>query len=177
MKFIKTNLSGLYVLENEVFKDKRGFFLETFRSEIYTRKKINVNFVQENHSRSKKNTLRGLHFQKNKPQCQLVTVIRGKIYDVVVDIRKQSKTYGKWFGTYLSDKGIRQIYMSEGFAHGYCVLSDYADLHYKVTETYNPINECGLNYKDPHININWPVKKPIIKKRDKDFPFFEELKL
>lgn len=177
MKFIKTKLPDLYLIENEVFKDKRGFFLETYRLDVFKKKKININFVQENHSRSKKNTLRGLHFQKNKPQCQLVTVIRGSIYDVVVDIRKKSKTYGMWFGAYLSDKGLRQIYMSEGFAHGFCVLSDYADLHYKVTETYNPINECGLNYKDPYLNINWPVKKPIIKKRDKDFPLFQELKL
>ena len=105
MKFIKTKLPDLYLIENEIFTDKRGFFLETYRSDIYKKKKINVNFVQENHSRSKKNTLRGLHFQKNKSQCQLVTVIRGKIYDVVVDIRKKSKTYGMWFGTYLSDKG------------------------------------------------------------------------
>ena len=175
MKLIKTKFDGLYLIDHKVYRDSRGFFLEIQKDIFFKIKKINTKFVQENHSRSKKNVLRGLHFNKTNPQCQLVTVIRGKIFDVVVDLRPNSKTFSKWFGVILSEKGIRQIYMQKGFAHGFCVMSDYADLHYRVTENYNVKNEAGLYWNDPDLNIKWPTKNPIINKRDNNFPKFREI--
>jgi len=166
MKVIKTPLEGLLVIEPNLFKDDRGFFLESYQTERYRRAGITDSFVQDNHSRSSKNVLRGLHFTKNKPQAQILTVMRGTIFDVVVDIRKDSSTFGEWFGTELSDKGIRQVYMPHGFAHGFCVLSDYADLHYKVSQRYNPNDDHGLIWNDSDVMIEWPVKNPIISERD-----------
>jgi len=166
MKVSKCHLDGVYLIEPLIYNDERGFFLEIFEQERYRELGIVEDFVQENHSRSNKNVLRGLHFTINRPQSQIVTVIRGRIFDVVVDIRKDSPTFGKWFGTELSDEGPRQIYMAHGFAHGFCVLSDYADLHYKVSQKYNLSNERGLIWNDVDIKIDWPIKDPVISERD-----------
>ena len=175
MKVIKTPLEGLLIIEPSLFKDDRGFFLETYQEERYRKAGITESFVQDNHSRSLKNILRGLHFTKNKPQSQILTVMYGEIFDVVVDIRKESKTFGQWFGTELSDDSVRQIYMPHGFAHGFYVMSEYADLHYKVSQPYDSDDEGGLRWNDPDVGINWGVSSPIISKRDENHPLLKEL--
>jgi dTDP-4-dehydrorhamnose 3,5-epimerase len=166
VKIVAQPFSGVMVLEPNRFEDTRGFFLESFEQERYRALGITEDFVQDNHSRSRKNVLRGLHFTRNRPQAQIVTVMRGRIFDVVVDIRKGSPTFGKWYGTELSDEGPRQIYMAHGFAHGFCVLSDYADLHYKVSQRYDPSDEGGLIWNDGEVRIDWPIKDPVISARD-----------
>ena len=175
MKFSKCPLEGILLIEPNVYKDHRGFFLEGFEQDRYREIGIAEEFVQENHSRSQKNVLRGLHYTISRPQAQIVTVIRGKIFDVVVDIRRDSPTFGKWLGTELSDEGPRQIYMAHGFAHGFCVLSDYADLHYKVSQRYDPSDEGGLIWNDKDVKIEWPISNPIISKRDQTYRKLEEL--
>lgn len=159
-------LEGILLIEPDSFEDQRGFFLETYEESRYGKFGILDKFVQDNHSRSKKNVLRGLHFTKRNSQAQIVTVIRGAVFDVVVDIRKDSPTWGQWFGVELSDQGLRQIYMPHGFAHGFCVLSDYADLHYKVSHFYDASDEGGLIWDDSEVKIDWPIDNPIISDRD-----------
>jgi dTDP-4-dehydrorhamnose 3,5-epimerase len=166
MKVSKCHLEGILLIEPNIYADDRGFLLESFEQERYRELGIAEDFVQDNHSRSRKNVLRGLHFTRNKPQSQIVTVMRGRIFDVVVDIRKDSSTFGKWFGTELGDQGPRQIYMAHGFAHGFCVLSDWADLHYKVSQRYDPSDEGGLIWNDGEVKIDWPIKDPVISERD-----------
>ena len=166
MKTSKCYLDGILLIEPDVYYDERGFFLESFQKQRYAEVGITEEFVQDNHSRSGKNVLRGLHFTRKKAQSQIVTVMRGKIFDVVVDIRKDSPTFGKWFGTELSDEGHRQIYMPHGFAHGFCVLSDWADLHYKVSQIYDPTDEDGIVWNDKKIKIDWPLKDPTVAARD-----------
>lgn len=143
MKIHNTNIAGLLVIEPKLYEDERGFFLETFQIDRYKKVGIDVNFKQDNQSRSKRNILRGLHFQVKKPQVQLLTVLRGTIFDVCVDLRINSPTFGKWFGVELSEDGPRQIYMAPGFAHGFFVSSEWADLHYKVSENYDHSDEGG----------------------------------
>lgn len=166
MKVRKCHLDGVLLIEPTAYADGRGYFLESFEQKRYRELGITEEFVQDNHSRSRKHVLRGMHFTRNKPQAQIVTVTHGKIFDVVVDIRKDSPTFGKWFGTELSDEGPRQIYMAHGFAHGFCVLSDWADLHYKVSQQYDPSDESGLVWDDSEVKIDWPVKEPRISQRD-----------
>ncbi len=166
MKVSKCHLEGILLIEPITHADDRGFFLESFERERYRELGITEDFVQDNHSRSRKNVLRGLHFTKNKPQAQILTVMRGRIFDVVVDIRKGSLTFGKWFGAELGDEGLRQIYIPHGFAHGFCVLSEFADLHYKVSQRYDPGGECGIIWNDIEIKIDWPVREPLISERD-----------
>ena len=173
----KCKLDGILLIEPKLHSDERGFFLESFEKEKYQDLGMVEEFIQDNHSRSQKNVLRGLHFTKNKPQAQIITVIRGTVFDVVVDIRKNSPTFGQWFGTELSSEGIRQIYMPHGFAHGFCVLSEYADLHYKVSQRYDSADDGGLIWNDNQINIDWPIKNPIISERDEAHPYFLDLKL
>jgi len=176
MKVIQTPLEGFLVIEPDVYKDDRGFFLETYQEERYHQAGITDKFVQDNHSRSVKGVLRGMHFQIKKPQAQIVTVMQGEIFDVVVDIRKGSKTFGKWYGVRLNAHSQqRQVYMPPGFAHGFCVLSDFADLHYKVSGQYNSNDEGGLNWSDSKVGIVWPSSTFYIKQRDKNFPFLEEI--
>ena len=166
------------VIVPNVFKDERGFFLETYQISKYKDAGIFEDFTQDNQSRSSKGILRGLHFQVKRPQAQILTVIRGCIFDVVVDLRPQSSTFGEWFGIELSDtKGSRQIYMAPGFAHGFCVMSDWADLHYKTTRIYDPEDEGGLLWNDPDVNINWPVLAPTIGSRDSNYPKLKDLTL
>lgn len=175
MKVSPTPLEGVLVIEPICFQDERGFFLETYQESRYKQVGIEDHFIQDNQSRSQKNVLRGLHFNKNKPQAQLVTVMRGHIFDVVVDIRPKSSTYGKWFGAELSEDGVRQIYMAPGFAHGFCVLSEFADLHYKVTQYYELGDDGGLMWNDLQIQIDWPIRNPIISKKDQKNTCWEKL--
>jgi len=132
-------------------------------------------FVQDNHSRSLRGILRGLHFQVRRPQAQLVTVMRGKIFDVVIDLRRTSSTFGGWYGVELSDDGLRQVYMPPGFAHGFCVLSDMADLHYKVSREYDASDEGGLVWNDPDLAIRWPIDAPKVAPRDASYPLLKQL--
>ena len=164
----KCKLGGILLIEPKLHSDERGFFLESFEQKRYQDFGVFEQFIQDNHSHSKKNILRGLHFTKKNPQAQIVTVMRGRIFDVVVDIRKNSPTFGQWFGTELSSEGIRQIYMPHGFAHGFCVLSDWADLHYKVSQRYDPTDNDGLIWNDDQIKIDWPIKKPIVSLKDQN---------
>lgn len=170
MKIVAQPFDGILVLEPHKFQDSRGFFLETFERNRYRELGIVEEFVQDNHSRSARGVLRGMHFTKRNPQSQLMTVIRGRVFDVVVDIRKESPTFGEWFGTELGDEGPRQIYMAHGFAHGFCVLSDTADLHYKVSQKYDVTDDAGLRWDDPTVGIKWPVSVPIISERDLKHP-------
>jgi len=175
MQIRQTGLAGLVLIEPQSFRDERGFFLETYRASHYRDAGVLDEFVQDNHSRSARGVLRGLHFTVKKPQAQIVTVMRGKIFDVAVDLRRSSTTFGRWFGAELSDDGLRQIYMAAGFAHGFCVLSDVADLHYKVSQTYDHADEGGLLWNDPEIGIHWPIEVPIVSDRDAAYPRLRDL--
>ena len=175
MKVSKCFLEGILLIEPVIYADDRGFFLESFVKKRYRELGITEDFVQDNHSRSKKNVLRGLHYTRNNPQAQILTVMRGRIFDVVVDIRKESPTFGQWFGTELSDDGLRQIYMPHGFAHGFCVLSEFADLHYKISQRYDPTDEGGLIWNDANVRIEWPIRNPIVSERDLRHPQLEAL--
>jgi dTDP-4-dehydrorhamnose 3,5-epimerase len=170
MNVIKTTIDGAVIIEPKVFGDERGFFLETFQAERYKELAgINLPFVQDNHSRSGKNVLRGLHFQKTKPQGKLVRVVCGEVFDVVVDIRKNSPTYGLWAGAMLSEENKRQFWVPPGLAHGFVVLSDVADFEYKCTDYYDPTDEGCLMWNDPTVDIEWPEGiEPILSTKDQD---------
>ncbi len=175
IKAKKTPLEGFLILELETFKDDRGFFLETFQEKRYKEAGIKDKFVQDNQSRSSKGVLRGIHFQVKRPQAQIVTVMRGSIFDVGVDLRQNSSTFGQWYGVELSDIGQRQVYMAPGIAHGFCVLSDLADLHYKVSRFYDPDDECGMLWNDSEVNIDWPSINPLIHQRDATYKSLSQL--
>lgn len=167
MKVQKTNLDKCIVIEPEVFSDNRGFFLETYQHNRYRELAgINENFVQDNYSRSNKHVLRGLHFQIKKPQGKLVRVVKGEVYDVVVDIRPNSVTFGKWTSIILSEKNKKQIWIPKGFAHGFLVLSDFADFEYKCTDYFDPFDEGRIVWNDQDLKISWPIKNPILSKKD-----------
>jgi len=166
VKFIKTSLSGVLFVEPQVFEDSRGFFMETYHLRKYKEIGIDRVFVQDNHSHSRRGVLRGLHYQLHNPQGKLVYVIRGEIFDVAVDIRRGSPTFGKWVGTILSAENRRQIFVPEGFAHGFCVTSEQADVIYKCTDLYVPGDEYGILWSDPTINITWPVENPLLSEKD-----------
>ena len=170
-----TPLNGLLVIEPKCFQDERGFFLETYQVERYHNAGVVDNFVQDNQSRSIKGVLRGMHFQVKRPQAQLVTVMRGRVFDVCVDLRQTSPTFGKWFGVELHDDGPRQVYMAPGFAHGFCVLSDWADLHYKVSHKYDADDEGGLYWNDLDVGIQWPLGDFTVTARDANYPKLKEL--
>lgn len=157
IKITKVPIDGLYVIEPTVHGDNRGYFMETYNKHDMEEAGLNMNFVQDNQSMSVKGVLRGLHYQKQFPQCKLVRVIRGKVFDVAVDIRKDSKTFGKWYGIELSEENKKQFYISEGFAHGFLVLSDVAEFCYKVTDFYHPGDEGGIAWNDPELNIKWGI--------------------
>lgn len=156
IKVEKASIEGLYIIEPAVHGDSRGYFMETYNQRDMQEAGLNTVFVQDNQSMSSKGVLRGLHFQKQYPQGKLVRVIRGKVFDVAVDLRSGSKTYGKWFGVELTEENRKQFYISEGFAHGFLVLSDVAEFCYKVTDFYHPNDEGGLAWNDPTIGIKWP---------------------
>ena len=175
MRVVETGLAGLMLVEPQCFGDARGFFLESYQERRYRAAGITEFFVQDNHSRSHRGVLRGLHFQIRHPQAQIVTVIRGRIFDVAVDLRRGSASFGRWFGTELNDEGPRQLYMGPGFAHGFCVLSDIADLHYKVSRIFDPMDEGGLIWDDPDVGIGWPLDQPVIAIRDQTYPRLRDL--
>ncbi len=187
IKITKCPIEGLYVIEPTVHGDERGYFMETYNQRDMSENGLDMVFVQDNQSMSGKGVLRGLHFQKNYPQGKLVRVVRGKVFDVAVDLRKNSATYGKWFGIELSAENKKQFYISEGFAHGYLVLSEEAEFCYKVTDFYHPGDEGGILWNDPGIGILWPevYKKaeeyfleggvPLnINERDRSWPCLDE---
>lgn len=156
IKVTKCPIEGLYIIEPAVHGDARGYFMETYNQKDMAEFGLNMVFVQDNQSMSAKGVLRGLHFQKQYPQGKLVRVIKGSVFDVAVDLRAGSKTYGQWFGVELTEENKKQFYISEGFAHGFLVLSDTAEFCYKVTDFYHPGDEGGLAWNDPDINIAWP---------------------
>ncbi len=169
MNIIETSLNDCLIIEPKTYEDERGFFLETFNSNRYQKlASINLSFVQDNHSQSKNKVLRGLHFQKTKPQGKLVRVLRGEVFDVAVDIRKKSSTFGSWEGVILSDKNKRQLWVPPGFAHGFLVLSNFADFEYKCTDYYDPNDEGCLLWNDPDIGINWPLNDPLLSLKDRN---------
>ena len=176
MNIIKTKLSDCIIIEPKVYGDDRGFFLETFQAERYDTVGITLPFVQDNHSRSSKGVLRGLHFQKTKPQGKLVRVVRGEVYDVAVDIRLGSPTYGRWEAVVLSEDNKKQFWVPPGFAHGFMVISDFADFEYKCTDYYDPTDEGSLLWNDPDLNIPWPIKSPLLSEKDALAPLLANLK-
>ena len=176
MKVYTTPISGVLVIEPTVFEDTRGFFFESYNYKRYVDHGIDATFVQDNHSRSVKNTLRGLHYQVNPGQGKLVRVVVGEVFDVAVDIRFGSPTFGQWFGTFLSAENKKQMYIPVGFAHGFCVTSDVAEFEYKCTDYYSPKDERGILWNDPDLAIDWPVKEPILSEKDKKNIRFKKIK-
>lgn len=170
MKINKTNLEGVLHIEPKVFGDARGFFLETYNKKRYMESGFpDVDFVQDNHSCSSKGVLRGLHFQLNGPQGKLVQVATGSVFDVAVDIRVGSSTFGQWYGCELSAENHHQLWIPPKFAHGFCVLSDTADFIYKCTDYYNSHDEGGVLWNDPEIGVNWPIENPLLSDKDKNY--------
>jgi dTDP-4-dehydrorhamnose 3,5-epimerase len=171
MLTLSSTLAGVLVIEPAVHGDHRGFFAETFREDAWTAAGIDVAFVQDNHSRSRRGTLRGMHFQTAPGQAKLVRCGRGSIFDVVVDLRRESPTFGRWEGFVLDDESMRQLFVPIGFAHGFCVTSDVADVVYKCSSYYDGATESGIAYDDPAIGIEWPVGvDPIVSERDAQAP-------
>jgi len=176
MRTLQTTLPGVLQLEPAVHGDHRGFFAETFRADTWAAAGIDVAFVQDNHSRSKRGTLRGMHFQTSPGQAKLVRCVRGSIFDVVVDLRRGSPTFGRWEGFTLDDASMRQLYVPIGFAHGFCVTSEVADVVYKCSSYYDAATEAGIAYDDPAIGIAWPLDvEPIVSQRDVEAPRLAEV--
>lgn len=171
MRVTPTALPGVVIIEPVVHRDARGFFFESYHAPRYREAGIDVTFVQDNHSRSTRGTLRGLHWQAGEhPQAKLVRVLNGEIFDVAVDIRPDSPTFGRWVGVHLSSDNFRQLFVPIGFAHGFCVLSETADVEYKVSDIYHPPSERGVMWNDPAIGIDWPIRDPILSPRDRQHP-------
>ncbi len=170
MKVIATELPGVLLLEPKVFGDARGFFMETWQEVRYREAGMPARFVQDNHSRSRRGVLRGLHYQMAQPQGKLVWVTRGAVFDVAVDIRRGSPTFGRWYGCVLDDVDHRQLYIPPGFAHGFCVLSEEADFFYKCTDYYHPPSERGIAWDDPAIGIEWPLREVALSSKDQGNP-------
>lgn len=177
-KFTKTEIEGVYIIEPKVFGDNRGYFMETYNEQEFKNNGLDYNFVQDNQSKSKKGVLRGLHFQKTHPQAKLVRVLEGEVFDVAVDLRKGSKTYGKWVGVILSEENKKQFMIPRGFAHGFVVLSETAVFSYKCDDFYHPEDEGGIMWNDPDINIEWPYKgELLLSEKDKVHPLLKECKI
>ena len=175
MKIYKTKIKGLILIKTSKYFDSRGNFFEAFNQNIYSKVGIKNKFVQDNFSVSKKNVLRGLHYQKNKPQGKLVSVLKGEILDIAVDIRKNSNTFGKYQSFILSDKNFKQIWIPKNFAHGFLSLTSNTIVNYKCTDFYDPKDQNTIIWNDKDLKIRWPVKNPIISKKDKDGIFFRNL--
>jgi len=176
MEFIKTSLKDAYLIKPQVWNDERGFFLESYSEKKFKEAGIEADFVQDNHSMSvTKGVLRGLHFQNGEDvQAKLVRVIKGAVYDVIVDLRKDSETYGKWEGFELTANNFLMLYVPRGFAHGFCTLEDYTEFQYKCDNFYAPQNEGGIIWNDPDLNIYWPVESPILSEKDGKNQFFRD---
>jgi len=175
MNVIPQAITEVLLIEPKVFGDSRGFFMETYNAKRYAESGIPHTFVQDNHSHSAKGVLRGLHFQKQFPQGKLVYVTSGTVFDVAVDIRKESPTFGQWVGVILKAEEHKQFYVPAGFAHGFCVLSDMADFHYKCTDYYHPEDEGSIRWNDPDIAIDWRLDNPTLSPKDANAPFLKSL--
>ena len=167
MKVETTKLPGVVIIEPAVYRDDRGFFLETYHGRRYAEAGLDVTFVQDNHSRSVKHTLRGLHFQRTKPQGKLVRAVEGEVFDVAADINPASPTYCQWVGVSLSANNFKQLYVPPGYAHGFCVVSEFAQIEYKCTDFYDPADEGGVMWNDPLLAIDWPTRGPKLSERDR----------
>lgn len=177
MNIKKSILEGCIIIEPKVFIDERGFFLETFHSKRYIEAGINIPFVQDNRSSSSRGVLRGLHFQKSRPQGKLVMVTHGEVFDVAVDIRPDSATFGQYESVILTEKNKLQLYIPPGFAHGFCVLTEKADFQYKCTDYYDPTDEGGIRWDDPQLNIPWPKLNLVLSEKDSNLPFLNEISI
>jgi dTDP-4-dehydrorhamnose 3,5-epimerase len=174
-KFLPTAIPGVVVVEPDLHRDGRGFFFETYHEDKYRAAGISGPFVQDNQSRSAKGTVRGLHLQLRRPQAKLVRVIAGEVFDVAVDVRRGSPTFGRWVGVTLSSDNLLQCYLPPGFAHGFAVLSDVAEVEYKCTTVYNRESEVGIAWNDPALAVDWPVRAPILSERDASQPLLAEV--
>jgi dTDP-4-dehydrorhamnose 3,5-epimerase len=174
-KRLETQLDGVVLIEPEVYGDERGFLLESFSRAEWSQLGVDIEFVQDNHSRSGQNILRGLHFQTHPGQAKLVRCGRGRIWDVAVDLRRESPTYGQWEGHELDDVAHRQLLVPVGFAHGFCVLSEVADVLYKVSSYYDPETESGIAWDDPDVAVEWPITDPQLSERDRSAPKLAEV--
>jgi len=175
VRFTPLALPEVILVEPDVHRDARGFFLETYHLEKYREGGVPGPFVQDNHSRSVRGTLRGLHAQHRRPQGKLVRAVDGEMFDVAVDIRRASPTFGRWIGVRLSGENFRQLYVPAGFAHGFCVLSEVVHVEYKCTDFYDPGDEIGLAWNDPDVGIEWPVSDPIVSEKDRRLPRLKSL--
>jgi dTDP-4-dehydrorhamnose 3,5-epimerase len=175
VRFTSLALPEVILVEPDVHRDPRGFFLETYHLEKYRAGGIPGPFVQDNHSRSMQGTLRGLHAQRRRPQGKLVRAVNGEMFDVAVDIRRGSATFGRWVGVRLSGENFQQLYIPPGFAHGFCVLSAVVDVEYKCTDVYDPADEIGLAWNDPDVGIEWPVRDPTISDKDRRLSALKDL--
>lgn len=173
--FHPTALDGVLLIEPVVFRDTRGFFLETWHAGKYAAAGLDVRFVQDNHSKSQRGTLRGLHAQRRNPQGKLVRAVEGEIFDVAVDVRRGSPTFGKWVGEVLTAENFRQLYVPPGFVHGFCVLSETAQVEYKCTALYDPADELAVVWDDPEIAIVWPIAEPLLSAKDRTAPRLREI--
>ncbi len=175
MKFTATDLEGVLIIEPDVFRDERGFFLESYQRRKYAAAGVPEIFVQDNHSLSRRGTIRGLHAQRNRPQAKLIRVLRGAIFDVVADIRKGSPGFCRWIGLELSADNFRQCYVPAGYAHGFCVLSEVAEVEYKCSEFYDPADELTIAWNDPRLGVRWPTAAPILSPKDREAPPLAQL--
>ena len=177
-KFFKTDIKDVYIIDVKTYGDYRGCFMETYKEADFVDAGLSYRFVQDNQSSSRRGVLRGLHFQKKHPQAKLVRVLKGEVFDVAVDLRKNSDTYGKWVGALLSEANKRQLMIPRGFAHGFVVVSDYAEFAYKCDELYHPEDEGGIIWNDPDVGIAWPeVGELILSEKDKNFPRLRDCKI
>lgn len=178
--FIKTGIEGLYIIEPKLYGDHRGYFMETYNYNEFKAAGLDMVFVQDNQSKSKKGVLRGMHFQTQHPQGKLVRAIKGEVFDVAIDLRKGSETYGQWYGVLLTEENHRQFYVPEGFAHGFIVTSEEAEFAYKCTDFYHPEFEGGIAWNDPEIGIEWPlegIEEVLLSDKDKKAPTLSEAKI
>ena len=175
MKVLETSLPGVLILEPRVYGDARGWFMETFNAEVFREAGLPDTFAQDNHSFSVAGVVRGLHYQLEQPQGKLVRCARGRIFDVAVDLRRGSPTYGRWEGHELDDERHRQLFVPVGFGHGFCVLSETADVHYKLSSLYHPETEAGIAWDDPQIAVEWPLSDPQLSDRDRAAPKLAEV--
>ena len=176
--FHKTKIDGVFVIEPQIFGDERGFFMETYKESDFKNAGLDYDFIQDNHSKSRKGVLRGLHYQLHYPQAKLVRVIQGEVFDVAVDLRKNSPTYGQWVGVILSAENKKMFMIPRGFAHGFVVLSETAEFVYKCDELYHPEDEGGIMWNDPEVGIEWPYKgEPLLSEKDKKHPSLKESKV
>jgi dTDP-4-dehydrorhamnose 3,5-epimerase len=174
-RLLETRIDGLVLVEPDVFPDSRGFFLETFRANVYAELGIDVDFVQDNHSHSQRGAIRAFHFQLSPGQAKLVRTVRGAVYDVAIDLRRDSPTFGEHEGFELTDENHRQLFVPVGFAHGFCVTSEVADFTYKVSNYYDAATERGIAFDDPDLGVQWPIEEPLVSERDRSNPRLREL--